>query len=184
MTVQHVTSTKAGRPSSATFPGGGCRRKKWKRPHEQAVCMHESPRCTATSKRTRERCRAPAVTGWKVCRFHGAGGGGPKGETEWRTSRDDSRPRPRRSSRDLRAGSPSSKVGSRNLSRSRRAGKRARAQTGRAVAHSGSGSTFRIGFAAGSIPTLYPGRPAGCGRSRRGPVVPWSRQGRRQGQEG
>ena len=25
----------------------------------------------------------------------------------------------------------------------------------RAVAHSGSGSTFRIGFAAGSIPTLY-----------------------------
>ncbi len=41
--------------------------------------MHLSPRCTATSKRTKERCRAPAVTGWSVCRFHGAGGGGPKG---------------------------------------------------------------------------------------------------------
>ena len=42
--------------------------------------MHDSPRCTATSKRTRERCRAPAVTGWCVCRFHGARGGGPKGK--------------------------------------------------------------------------------------------------------
>ena len=41
--------------------------------------MHLSPRCTATSKRTKERCRAPAVSGWKVCRFHGARGGGPKG---------------------------------------------------------------------------------------------------------
>ena len=36
-------------------------------------------RCTATSKRTRLRCQAPAVTGWTVCRFHGARGGGPKG---------------------------------------------------------------------------------------------------------
>ncbi len=42
--------------------------------------MHLSPRCTATSKRTRERCRAPAVKGWSVCRFHGAGGGAPKGK--------------------------------------------------------------------------------------------------------
>ena len=39
-----------------------------------------SLRCTATSKRTRQRCRAPAVKGWTVCRFHGAGGGGPTGE--------------------------------------------------------------------------------------------------------
>ena len=42
--------------------------------------MHLSPRCAARSKRTGERCRAPAVSGWKVCRFHGAGGGGPKGK--------------------------------------------------------------------------------------------------------
>ncbi len=41
--------------------------------------MHKSPRCTATSKRTRQRCQGPAVTGWTVCRFHGAGGGAPKG---------------------------------------------------------------------------------------------------------
>lgn len=37
-------------------------------------------RCTATSKQTRKPCQAPAVTGWTVCRFHGAGGGAPKGE--------------------------------------------------------------------------------------------------------
>jgi len=39
---------------------------------------HSSPRCAARSKRTRKLCRAPAVAGWNVCRFHGAGGGAPK----------------------------------------------------------------------------------------------------------
>src|SRR4051812_43290701 len=43
------------------------------------LAMHLSPRCSARSKRTGQRCRAPAVRGWTVCRFHGAGGGGPKG---------------------------------------------------------------------------------------------------------
>jgi hypothetical protein len=42
--------------------------------------FHESPRCRARSKRTGQRCQAPAVTGWKVCRVHGAGGGAPTGE--------------------------------------------------------------------------------------------------------
>lgn len=42
--------------------------------------FQKAPRCTATSKRTHERCKAPAVRGWTVCRFHGARGGGPKGE--------------------------------------------------------------------------------------------------------
>ena len=37
-------------------------------------------RCSATSKRTRERCKAPAVRGWSVCRFHGARGGVPEGK--------------------------------------------------------------------------------------------------------
>jgi hypothetical protein len=41
--------------------------------------MHLSRRCSATSKRTQQACQAPAVTGWTVCRFHGAGGGAPKG---------------------------------------------------------------------------------------------------------
>lgn len=46
-----------------------------------AVCsFQKSPRCGATSKRTGERCKAPAVRGWTVCRFHGARGGAPKGE--------------------------------------------------------------------------------------------------------
>ena len=39
-----------------------------------------APRCSATSKRTRERCKAAAVRGWTVCRFHGARGGAPKGK--------------------------------------------------------------------------------------------------------
>jgi hypothetical protein len=29
-------------------------------------------------------CMAPAVKGWKVCRFHGARGGAPKGERNGR----------------------------------------------------------------------------------------------------
>ena len=41
--------------------------------------FQKSPRCTATSKRTGQQCKAPAVRGWKVCRFHGARGGAPKG---------------------------------------------------------------------------------------------------------
>ena len=41
--------------------------------------FQKAPRCLATSKRTRERCQAPAVRGWTVCRFHGARGGAPKG---------------------------------------------------------------------------------------------------------
>lgn len=42
--------------------------------------FQKSPRCTATSKRTRQPCQAPAVTGWTVCRFHGARGGAPTGK--------------------------------------------------------------------------------------------------------
>ena len=42
--------------------------------------FQKSPRCSATSKRTKMPCQAPAVRGWNVCRFHGARGGGPKGK--------------------------------------------------------------------------------------------------------
>src|SRR5580704_14231946 len=42
--------------------------------------FQKSPRCSASSKRTRRPCMAPAVTGWTVCRFHGARGGAPKGK--------------------------------------------------------------------------------------------------------
>ena len=33
---------------------------------------HNAPGCTARSKRSGQRCRAPAVKGWRVCRMHGA----------------------------------------------------------------------------------------------------------------
>jgi hypothetical protein len=33
--------------------------------------LQQAPRCSATSKRTRQPCRAPAVRGWTVCRCHG-----------------------------------------------------------------------------------------------------------------
>jgi hypothetical protein len=49
-------------------------------PMNSPLPMHLSLRCHAQSERTKERCRAPAVRGWEVCRFHGAGGGGPKGK--------------------------------------------------------------------------------------------------------
>ena len=42
--------------------------------------FQKAPRCSATSKRTGKPCQAPAVRDWTVCRFHGAGGGGPKGK--------------------------------------------------------------------------------------------------------
>jgi hypothetical protein len=41
---------------------------------------HLSPRCTAKSKRSKARCKAPAVKGWNVCRMHGARGGAPEGK--------------------------------------------------------------------------------------------------------
>ena len=41
--------------------------------------FQSAPRCSATSKRTKKPCMAPAVNGWTVCRFHGARGGAPKG---------------------------------------------------------------------------------------------------------
>jgi hypothetical protein len=47
---------------------------------KRKYAFQTAPRCTATSKRTRNPCQAPAVRGWAVCRFHGAGGGAPKGK--------------------------------------------------------------------------------------------------------
>ena len=47
---------------------------------------HQSPRCTARSKRSGILCKNPAVRGWAVCRMHGAGGGQPSGAAnpQWR----------------------------------------------------------------------------------------------------
>lgn len=43
-------------------------------------CFPNARQCSATSKRTGKRCKAPAVRGSSVCRFHGAGGGAPTGQ--------------------------------------------------------------------------------------------------------
>ena len=47
---------------------------------EPEYAFQMAPRCTAKSKRSGKRCKAPAVRGWNVCLFHGARGGAPKGE--------------------------------------------------------------------------------------------------------
>lgn len=50
----------------------------------QAHCypmpMHLSKRCKAKSKRSGVKCKNGAVTGWEVCRMHGARGGAPEGK--------------------------------------------------------------------------------------------------------
>ena len=48
--------------------------------------MNAAPRCSAMSKRSGCRCRAPAVKGRSVCRMHGARAGAPKGKANgaWR----------------------------------------------------------------------------------------------------
>ena len=46
--------------------------------------MNQAPRCSATSKRSGQSCRAPAVRGWSVCRCHGARGGAPVGKANGR----------------------------------------------------------------------------------------------------
>jgi hypothetical protein len=49
--------------------------------------MHRAnaaPRCSARSKRSGQRCRAPAIRGKHVCRMHGARGGAPKGAAHGR----------------------------------------------------------------------------------------------------
>jgi hypothetical protein len=40
-----------------------------------AFGLHPALRCTACSKRSKERCNNPAVSGFTVCRMHGARGG-------------------------------------------------------------------------------------------------------------
>ncbi len=47
-------------------------------------CFPKCQQCTATSKRTGRRCRAPAVKGWTVCRFHGARSNPPTGPSHGR----------------------------------------------------------------------------------------------------
>jgi hypothetical protein len=49
-------------------------------PIDPSQRLRDAPRCHAKAKRTGERCKCPAVTGWRVCRVHGAGGGHAAGK--------------------------------------------------------------------------------------------------------
>lgn len=69
-----------GKPLSATLPKGGVRMKSDTNPMNLVELMNNAPRCTAKSKRSGKPCKAPAVKGWTVCRFHGAGGGHGSGK--------------------------------------------------------------------------------------------------------
>jgi hypothetical protein len=53
-------------------------------PSSRVERLRAAPRCKAASKRTKQPCQAPAVKGWGVCRFHGAGSGAPSGERNGR----------------------------------------------------------------------------------------------------
>lgn len=44
-------------------------------PMDPAQRLRDAPRCHAKAKGTGQRCQAPAVRGWRVCRVHGARGG-------------------------------------------------------------------------------------------------------------
>ena len=48
------------------------------------VFAPHAPRCRAKSKRTGLPCQAPAEHGKKVCRFHGARAGAPRGKAHGR----------------------------------------------------------------------------------------------------
>ena len=80
--VEHVTVNEGGQAivGNVTHRGRGGPPKCRANPMNASNPFQQSPRCSATSKRTRERCKAPAVNGWTVCRFHGARGGARKGK--------------------------------------------------------------------------------------------------------
>lgn len=51
---------------------------------QRPVPYDERYRCTATSKRTRERCRSRAVPGSMVCKIHGGGSPQARQKAAWR----------------------------------------------------------------------------------------------------
>jgi hypothetical protein len=48
-------------------------------PHETGIFLPEGSALHGNLETKQKPCKAPAVRGWNVCRFHGAGGGAPKG---------------------------------------------------------------------------------------------------------
>src|SRR5438132_5987478 len=60
--------------------GGGAPRRKRRHPHERGLSIPKEPALLRDLEANQTAVHGPAVTGWTVCRFHGARGGGPKGE--------------------------------------------------------------------------------------------------------
>ncbi len=88
--MQHVTVNDGGQAIVGNVNQGvGAQQKMEANLMDLVQRMKAALRCSAMSKRSRQPCRAPAVRGWKVCRFHGAGGGAPKGKANgaWRHGR-------------------------------------------------------------------------------------------------
>ena len=88
--VQHVTVNDGGQAIVGNVSqGGGGTAKMEGNPMNLVQRMNAAPRCSAMSKRSRRQCRAPAVRGWRVCRFHGARGGAPRGKANgaWKHGR-------------------------------------------------------------------------------------------------
>ena len=52
--------------------------------NEIGCCFPNAPQCMAQSRRTGMRCRAPALHGKRVCRFHGGRAGAPRGPANGR----------------------------------------------------------------------------------------------------
>jgi hypothetical protein len=78
--VEHVTVNEGGQAIVGNVSHGGRASKSGTILTKREYSFQKAPRCSAISKRTRERCKAPAVRGWTVCRFHGARGGAPNGK--------------------------------------------------------------------------------------------------------
>ena len=69
-------STRAARPLSATLTRGvGTQQIMETNLMNPVQLLNAAPRCSATSKQSRHKCRAPAVRGWKVVDFTGRGAG-------------------------------------------------------------------------------------------------------------
>jgi hypothetical protein len=79
--VQQVHVAEGGQAivGNVTAPTEGVGARKSRRIDPMLLHMRRALRCSATSKRSGKPCESPAVRGHSVCRMHGAGGGGRKG---------------------------------------------------------------------------------------------------------
>ena len=80
--MEHVTVNEGGQAivGNVTHGGTGAAVKRRMRPHERGLPLSKEPTLHRNVETDPRPCMAPAMNGWTVCRFHGARGGGPRGE--------------------------------------------------------------------------------------------------------